>query len=223
MQALPLHYQSGHLLLELANDHWVLDTGSPGSFGSNALQKLAGQPVQVPRSFMGLNATTLSQMIGAPVAGLLGTDVLNRFDIVLDVGAGLAHFTSEAVPLEGEAVTLSDVMGVPVVQAQVDGRAHAMFFDTGAGVSYFQEEGLEQYPPLEPAQDFYPGIGPFETPTWRLPVQLGGTRFLLRTGRLPDLLAMTLAMAGVDGIVGNAICADHRIGYFPRRSLMVIS
>lgn len=38
----PLHYQSGHLLLELANDHWVLDTGSPGSFGSNALQKLAG-------------------------------------------------------------------------------------------------------------------------------------------------------------------------------------
>jgi hypothetical protein len=30
-------------------------------------------------------------------------------------------------------------------------------------------------------------------------------------------------MAGVDGFVGNAICGNHRIGYFPCCRLMVIS
>jgi hypothetical protein len=164
MQTLPLHHRYGHLLFELANDHWILDTGSPGSFGSGLLPSLAGQAVQRQCSFMGLDAAALSQMIGTPVAGLLGTDVLNCFDSVLDVGGGLVHFTSEAVPLECELVTPSDEMGVLVVQVQVDGDVHAMSCDTGAGVSYFQEEGLEKYPSPQRAQDFYPGIGPFQTP-----------------------------------------------------------
>lgn len=97
-----------------------------------------------------------------------------------------------------------------------------MFFDTGAQVSYFQDDLLATFPPAGVVSDFYPGVGQFETDTFMVPFVLGEEAFSLRCGQLPDLLGMTLQMARVQGIVGNAILRDRMVGYFPRRRMMAL-
>jgi hypothetical protein len=37
-------------------------------------------------------------------------------------------------------------MGIPIVTAQIGGRAHRMFFDTGAQISYLQSDALKTFP-----------------------------------------------------------------------------
>ena len=62
----------------------------------------------------------------------------------------------------------------------------------------------------------------FETETYSAKVTLGNVQFSLRCGTLPQLLGMTLMMGGTQGILGNDIFRDRKIGYFPRRGLLVI-
>ena len=45
--------------------------------------------------------------------------------------------------------------------------------------------------------------------------------FMLRCGSLPGLLGMTLGLASTVGIVGNEVCAGHKVGYFARRGILV--
>jgi len=44
----------------------------------------------------------------------------------------------------------------------------------------------------------------------------------LQTGELPSLIGMSLSLAGAEGIIGNEIMTNRRIGYFPRRSSILI-
>ena len=66
-------------------------------------------------------------------------------------------------------------MGIPIVTAQIGGRAYRMFFDTGAQISYLQSDALKTFP-----------------------------------------------AAGTEGIDGNAILEKRSVGYFPRRSVVML-
>jgi len=218
-----LHHRAGHLLLHVGEDDWVIDTGSPASFGSGPVPVLCGHRPALPASYMGLDQPELSRLTGVPLAGLLGTDVLNRFDLVFDVPSGHVQLCEEESVLAGDSIPMSDVMGVPVVTVHTGHASHAVFFDTGATVSYLHGAGDAGHPALEPMHDFFPGFGEFDSPTWRVPFRVGGTAMSLRTGQLPGLLGMTLRMAGVAGIVGNELCLTRRVGYFSRRRQLVLA
>jgi hypothetical protein len=47
--------------------------------------------------------------------------------------------------------------------------------------------------------------------------------FEFRCGKLPDLLGLTLAMAGAEGIVGNELCLGRKVGYLPGAKLLVLA
>lgn len=110
-----------------------------------------------------------------------------------------------------------------MIDVDVVGVLHAMFLDTGAQTSYFQDESLATYPPMGVLQDFFPGMGDFETETHLLPVNLGPLAVELRCGSLPGLLGMTLAMAGVTGIVGNQALLGCTMTYFSRQDKVVFA
>jgi len=97
-----------------------------------------------------------------------------------------------------------------------------MFFDTGAQISYFQDDSITDYPYAGPVEDFYPGLGQFVTETHIVDLKIGECIFSLRCGRLPDLLEMTLLMTGTQGILGNQFLHDRKVGYFPRRKILVL-
>jgi hypothetical protein len=97
-----------------------------------------------------------------------------------------------------------------------------LFFDTGAQVSYFQGDCLLQYPVEGTVMDFYPGLGPFSTDSFRMPIQLGGSRYRLQCGQLPKSLESALMVAETNGIVGSELLRGRCVGYFPRRQQLIL-
>jgi hypothetical protein len=222
MKTLPLHLRDGHLFVELGSELWLLDTGAPTSFGTSRSLTMAGEQFSLGTSYLGLTAATLSQFVGVPCVGLLGADILGRFDHLFDIPGGRLAVSTAELRHRGQAVRLDEFMGIPIVTARVGGRDYRMFFDTGAQISYFQDDSLAEYPSAGSVTDFYPGVGQFQTDMHDVPVSIGGIAFTLRCGTLPGLLGMTLMMASTEGIVGNAILSNRSVGYFPRRRVMVL-
>jgi len=222
MNTLPLQLRDGHLFVELGGELWLLDTGAPTSFGTSHSLTIADEQFSLGTSFLGLNAAILQQFVGLPCVGLLGADVLGRFDHLFDITGGRLTVSTAELQHSGQTVPLDDYMGIPIVTARVGSYDYRMFFDTGAQISYFQNGTLAEYPSAGTVTDFYPGVGQFQTQTHDVPVSLGGVAFTLRCGALPGLLGQTLMMAGTEGIVGNAILSSRSVGYFPRRRTMIL-
>ena len=107
--------------------------------------------------------------------------------------------------------------------ASFAGRELRMFFDTGAQLSYLQDEALGRCPPLGPVTDFHPGMGEFQTETYLADLVLAERTLQLRCGSLPGLLGMTLTPAGTEGILGDEVIRNRKVGCFPGRSRMVFA
>ena len=222
MTTYPLEFLDGHLFLLLDGERWLLDTGAPTSFGSAGDLILCGQQFGLEEDYLGLDAEALTGFVGVPCVGLLGTDVLGGFDHNIDVPRGELRMDSEELPGNGELIPLDAFMGIPIVTVDIGGRANRMFFDTGAQISYYQDPGLESYPPAGDLDDFYPGAGAFRTSTFHVAATIGTTLLTLRCGRLPGLLGATLMMAGTQGIIGNELVRERTVAWFPRRGVLVL-
>jgi len=216
----PLHFETGHLFVELDGGKWLIDTGAPNTFGTQAFV-INGQRVEPSTSHMGLNAETLSQYVQVPCAGLIGADVLNRFDHLFDVAAKTLTVSTETLSHRGTVTGLEFFIGIPIVTVWIGGRDHRMFFDTGAQLSYLEDDALAGFPAAGNFEDFYPGIGPFRVETHRVGMTVGGIQISLRTGALPGALGTALMMARTTGVISNAVMADSVVGYFPQRKRMV--
>ena len=140
----------------------------------------------------------------------------------IDIDAGAIHFSKSELSVEGTKISLNQFMGIPLLDARIEGETYRMFFDTGAQVSYFQHRSLNSFPPAGSLRDFYPGYGQFETTTHTLEAQIGEQAITLRCGDLPKMLAAGLVMGGAKGIVGNEILPGRGAGYFPRRGQLVL-
>ena len=224
MNQLSLTVQNSHLYVELEGALWLLDTGAPSSVGRVPQLAIEGVSFGLVPDFFGLNADTLSDFVGVPCAGLLGADILNQFDLLFDLAGGTLTVSTSELPAPSPSVNLAVelFMGIPIVTADIAGSTFRLFFDTGAQISYFQGESLTEFPNAGDADDFFPGFGAFQTPTYRMPVSLGGESFLLRCGRLPEMLAATLMMANTQGILGNTVLMNRTVGYFPRRERLCL-
>jgi hypothetical protein len=222
MNAFPLQLRDGHLFIELSGELWRLDTGAPNSFGTNSNLSLAGEQFRLGSNYLGLTAATLSGFVGVQCAGLLGADVVGRFDIIFDVPNNTVSFSTEELSFYGQSVALSEFMGVPILTAQIRGRDFRMFFDTGAQISYLQDDSLAEFPAAIQVSDCYPGAGKFQTETHTVDAHVGASSFSVRCGSLPGLLGMTLMMADTQGILGNQILHERKAGYFPRRKKLVL-
>jgi hypothetical protein len=222
MNSLPIIFRDGHLFVELDGGLWLFDTGSPASFGDLDEITFDDERFQLGNDYMGLSASTLSQYIGVECLGLIGADILSHFDHLFDIPNGELTITTGHLKHAGTALPLSEFMGIPILTAQIEGRDYRMFFDTGAQVSYFQDDSIESFPSAGSITDFYPGFGQFQTDTYQVPISLSDCDLTLRCGRLSGLLAATFTMADTSGIIGNQILENRVTGYFPRRNLLCL-
>ena len=220
MDTFPLQLINGHVFVELDGELWVIDTGAPSSFGTSSSLSIVGEQFSLGKDYLGLTAATLSQFVGIPCVGLLGADILGCFDHVFDIAGGKLSVSTAELSHSGQRVQLDNFMGIPIVTARVGSTNYRMFFDTGAQISYFQDDSIADFPAAGSLTDFYPGIGQFQTDTHEVPVSLEGVQFTLLCGTLPGQLGMGLMMADTQGIVGNAILRDRVVAYFPRRRVL---
>jgi hypothetical protein len=218
----PLHVARGHLFAEIEGGLFLLDTGAPLSFGTRSSLVLDGHTFALAGEFMGLSAGDITRFVGVPTAGLIGVDVLNALDTLLDAPAGTVTFSTGELPCEGGSVPLELLLGLPIVSATIAGSAYELVFDTGAQISYLESDALATFPPAGRFRDFHPFYGGFDTETYDVEGRLGGAGFCTRCGCLPEALAGPVRLAGLDGILGNDLALDRRLGYFPRRTALVV-
>lgn len=224
MQTYPLQFRSGLMFLE-HDGLWLVDTGSPVSFGPRDSVELAGVRFELARSLMGFSVEKISALVGFEIAGLLGTDVINRLDWLFDLPSGLVTVSTEPLQLEGPSIEIRDLMGVPVIPVEVGGRPLQAIFDTGAELSYLPRECFDGLSPHGRFRDLNPVLGSFEVDVYCLDARIGGIPFTLRSAPTPEnlgLLQMAFRMAGAQGLLGIDIFRIRPVLYLPRRNLLQI-
>lgn len=223
MQSFPLTWVSGHPFATIEGHVWLVDTGAPASFGKSRTLSIENRDIHLPDNYMGLTANMLTSFVGHSTAGIIGADILGIFDILFDTQKGHISFSDARLELDGNVIETEDFMGIPVILADIGGITRRMFFDSGAQLSYFQDDSLAAFPADGTITDFYPGFGQFQTDVHLLEATIGKSRHTLRCGSLPALLGMTLMMADTEGIIGNELLQNRAAGFFPRRRQLVIA
>jgi hypothetical protein len=218
----PMRMHDGHILVDSGGMTLLMDTGAPFSVGSMEFD-FAGR-VATPRpSFEGTTVEDLSENIGKPLDALVGMDVMADFDLCFDAPNGKLVVTSEEMEMERNALPISFVREVPVVQGSLPGERHvSLVFDTGAKLSYIGRELLAGTQSYRGAEDFYPGYGPFETAVYRVPLGLGGVEYDLDFAVLPAALERTLLPGLANGILGSEIIVDRKVVLSRRRERLYL-
>lgn len=222
MNTYRMEYKNGHVFVALDGNLWLIDTGSPGSFGRVSSLSFAGEQFNTGTDLLGLNTESLSNFTEVECFGLIGADILNQFDHIWDISEGELTVSSDQLSLDGQTIPLDMLVGIPIINVRVNDSEYQMFFDTGAQLSYFQDESLKRFPMRGIITDFHHTIGQFQTEIHLVPVSLGSVEFTLRCGKLPESLEMTLMLASTKGIISNEVLKNRTVGYFPRRRLIVL-
>lgn len=189
-----------HIIADIGGRKALIDTGSPRTMGSEFLP-FAGQKYPAAGTFMGTSLSTISTEVGTQLDWLVGADTLSNYRIELDWRTQTLTAYEDEVIVGGMSIDF--VVGIPVLTIDLNGIPVRMFFDTGAKISYARRELINSVPVTATTHDFYPGLGPFETPIRNIVASIAGRETKFTVGQLPTQLEATLLAAGVQGIIGN--------------------
>ena len=210
MESYPLLDVKRHLVIEVSGLTVLFDTGSPISVGQRGLLRLAGRTWE-PAAGESPVLAQIGAWLGRPLDWLVGVDILATVPILVD-GPG-RRVTFGATPHEGTGAELAlDLRySVPGVAIRHEGVTVDAFLDTGAPVSYATPGAVTGREPDSSETDFYPLVGPFTTPLYRLHVSVGGRPFTGRFGVLPVQLASLLQLIGERWILGSDYFWSRRL------------
>jgi hypothetical protein len=151
---------------------------------------------------MGLTVSKISDMLGTEITTLLGADILSDYKILLDYQNQIIEFSQQEIDITGTQMDISKFMGIPIIKMTVDNQELNFFLDTGAKLSYLSDSLTSKYKSVGTDEDFYPGVGKFQTECFDIMTVFGDKEFVVKYGNLPTLLQMTLMLGGTDGIIG---------------------
>ena len=218
-----IHNIKEHLVLDADQGLWILDTGAPTSFGSPDTLEINEKTYEIESNYMGFDNTKLSEALGESVEGLIGGDILNRYDSYWDLSTNRISFSFESMEGEGIPIPLEFFMGVPTLKVVLRGVSYNWFFDTGAVVSYVIEQLDEWDTPVGQYDDFYPGYGNFSTEIFEDEITLETLNLKVKCGVLPNLLGMSLGVGGCTGILSLGAINKRSFLYAPRRKKLVLN
>ncbi len=202
MKTFPLTFFDGHPIIEESGNIILVDTGAPTTIHIADRIEFMGDVHNATTDYMGLTADSLSELLGTRITTLLAADIIGRYKVLFDYTGRSVIFSENDFEFQGDTIHVKNVMGIPIVELSTPSGIAKCFLDTGAKLSYLDEtftgnlesEGIEE--------DFYPGVGKFETKTCKIPTKIGQEQFTARYGNLPMLLQMSLALIGAAGVIG---------------------
>lgn len=192
----------GHPIINDGENIILIDTGAPSTIHASNNLIFCSDNYNCSTNYMGLTVTKISEMLGTEITTLLGADVLSNLKILFDYKNGVVEFNKEEITFEGTEIDISNFMGIPIIELSVDNQKLKFFLDTGAKLSYLSDSITSNYESIGTDEDFYPGVGKFETNCFEIPTSFGDNNFIVKYGNLPTLLQMTLMIGGTDGIIG---------------------
>ena len=212
----------GLFILQCGEQHIILDTGAPVSFGEAPL-RLGDEVHSIPNDYLGVNAQSVSESIHYPIQGMLGADLLAHFDFVIDTTTNdLCFYEAESLDISHK-ITTRELLNCPfVIDVDVGERRYACFVDTGASICYLPADATSSSDPTGSYHDFNPLFGEFDTDTFDLTLNIAGNTFAATVGNLPSLAAQLLKLGDIDGIVGADFFDEYKVAFSPARALMGI-
>ena len=192
----------GHPILKDGDNTILIDTGAPSTIHSSESLSFCSLNYKCSTNYMGLTISKISDMLGTEITTLLGADILSDYIILFDYKNEVVEFNNQEIAFEGKEISISNFMGIPILKLRLNNQELKFFLDTGAKLSYLSDNITNNYESIGTDEDFYPGIGKFETECFEIPTSLGVNNFIVKYGTLPTLLQMTLMMGETDGIIG---------------------
>jgi len=211
MKKFNLEIFDGHPIIQDGENRILIDTGAPSTIHVADNISFGGELFSCSENYMGLTAASLSEHLGTKITTLLGTDILSEFRILFDYRNLEVSFSKGEIQLGGEQFELSNFMGIPIIELLVGNQRKKFFLDSGAKLSYLSQSVTNSYTSVGKEEDFYPGVGKFETDCFDIPTRLGEVEFVARYGNLPSLLQMTLMLGGTDGVIGYDFFSNFRV------------
>lgn len=199
---------------------YLLDTGSPMTFCENECVKLFGKVFPASKPFFGSNLQEINDFIGLELEALIGCDILNQFDIVFREKEGKVVFYTEFSITNEERVDIHIIGGVPCFRVEVNSQTINVIFDTGAKISYINENYVSKLTPKKTLQDFNPIFGSFETNIYEIPIKIAKHTLVIDAGVLPKSIENQIRSINCYGIFGPDIFFSFTVGYCPRRGFM---
>jgi hypothetical protein len=212
--------ERGIPVVAIAGARLILDTGSPVSFARNGSIALGGCEHRVPVDCWAGSPDSLGELLGKPVDGLLGCDLLAGRILDLDCPAGRAHLISRDTSPETPcwlahaiALPFSTIKGVPVAQLSVNGQQVAAAVDTGAAVCFVAPLLIGDAAAIGHHLEFHPAIGRFEADLHLVSIDLGGgaSPVDVAAAAAPPALAPLLAGLGLQAILGGDLLMGSEI------------
>jgi len=192
----------GHPIIIDGENRILIDTGAPSTIHASNTLNFCSESFGCSTSYMGLTVSKISDMLGTEITTLLGADILFDFKILLDYQNQVIEFSKQEIDMNGTQVDISNFVGIPIIKMTVANQELKFFLDTGAKFSYLSDSLTSNYESVGINEDFYPGVGKFQTECFVIPTVFGDKEFVATYGNLPTLLQMTLMLGGTDGIIG---------------------
>ncbi|MFH1005732.1 MAG: hypothetical protein V1781_09635 [Bacteroidota bacterium] len=192
----------GHPIIKDGENIILIDTGAPSTIHSSDSLTFCSASHGCSKNYMGLTASKISEMLGTEITTLLGADILSDYKIMFDYKNEVVEFNKQEIAFEGTEIGISNFMGMPIIELYIDNQKLKFFLDTGAKLSYLSNTITSRYESIGTDEDFYPGVGNFETECFEISTRFGEENFTVKYGNLPSLLQMTLMLGGTNGIIG---------------------
>ena len=192
----------GHPIINDGENIILIDTGAPSTIHASSVLTFCSENYNCSTNYMGLTVSKISEMLGTEITTLLGADILSDYKILFYYKNEIIEFNKEAIALDGNEIGISNFMGIPIIELSIDNQKLKFFLDTGAKLSYLSGSITSNYESIGTDEDFYPGVGKFETECFEISTSFGDNNFNVKYGNLPTLLQMTLMLGGTEGIIG---------------------
>lgn len=204
-----INFVEGHPMISDGDNTIVVDTCSPVTFHSDDTLHFMGEDYVPAKFFRDETLRRMWDYTNLIFTTWMGMDVLSNYKLILDYANEEITFLTQDEPgIEGEVVTLHDAGGVYALQ--VDGWMY-MLVDTRSPLSYISKCFTMSLKYDETQEQFYHGVGRFETPVYNLNCDFCDRKVNIPYGNLPTDLDVTLMMAHVDGILGHDFFRNFKI------------
>lgn len=183
-----------------------IDTGAPLTIHKTNELIFNSKTYQCVTSFFGSTVDSLSKLVGKNFTTLLGMDILSNYYVLFDYKNKIVKFSEDEINIDGKEAKFIRTyffmmeITVPLVEFKIDNVPLKFHIDTGAKISYLQEEITRKYTDIGIKEDYHPAYGKFSTKCYKILTSIDGEEFWVKFGNLPDMLNYFLGNA--DGIIG---------------------
>lgn len=202
MKTFNLTIFDGHPIIHNNNNVILIDTGAPSTIHITDSLTFLANTYSTTTDYMGMSIAAISEQLGMNITSLMGIDILSEYQLLIDYQNNNIGFSKNKIDLHGKEISITSIIGVPIIELVIDGKKLKFFLDTGAKLSYLSNTITNNYKSTGTEKDFYPGVGEFETNCYKITTTIGENSFKVKYGNLPQLLQMTLMLGGTDGIMG---------------------